>query len=309
MTYANYREMIKKSKEIGLLTVSVAAACDTEVLKTIGSANGLAKFILVGDREKLLKMAVEFNVNLSSCEIIDESDPIKAASEAINQINQGNADCLMKGFLNTSDLMRLVLNKEKGLRTGNMLSHIAALEIPGFDRIIFVTDAGLNIAPNLDEKKQILENAINFLTNIGYRDVNAAVLAANEAVSSKQPVTIDASAIKEMAEKGEIQGAVVDGPLSFDLAISQEAAEHKKSESVVAGKADLLLVPSIEAGNLMCKGIMYCANAVMAGLVVGARVPIIVVSRASTMDEKIASIAMAGLTRIGRYKKNISAVS
>ncbi|ATW27996.1 bifunctional enoyl-CoA hydratase/phosphate acetyltransferase [Candidatus Formimonas warabiya] len=278
-------------------TISVASACDGEVLETVKYADeiGLASAILVGDKKELEKMAGERNIHLDRFQVIDEPDPIKASMEAVRQIRAGNANCLMKGMVNTSDFMRAVLDKIEGLRTGRVLSHLASFEVPGFERLIFITDGGLNIHPSLEEKKEILQNAVDYLIRIGYQMPKVAVLSANEAVNPKQPVTMEAAALKQMAEHGEITGALVDGPMSLDLALDQEAAVHKKIVSPVAGQADLFLVPTIEVGNILGKSLIYCGKAVMAGIILGAQVPIILTSRAATMEMKIASLALAAL--------------
>lgn len=306
MGYICFQEILDliKQQSNKKFTISVAAACDTEVLEAVKYAEeiGLASAILIGEEKELGKMSGKININLDKFHVINEPDPIRASVEAVRQVKIGNANCLIKGMVNTSDFMRAVLDKMNGLRTGRVLSHLASFEIPGFDRLIFITDGGLNINPSLEEKKQILQNAVDYLISIGYPLPKVAVLSANEAVNPKQPVTIEAAAIKQMAENGEITGALVDGPMSLDLALDLEAALHKKIISPVAGQADLFLVPTIEVGNILGKSLIYCSKAAMAGIILGAQVPIILTSRAATMEMKIASLALAALSGIQATK-------
>jgi len=297
--YENYQQMLDIIGQYSAkkFTISVAAAADQEVLTAIKRANeiGLASAVLVGDKKSIQDMAKNLELDLEKTTVINEPDPVKASIEAVKQIKIGNANCLMKGLVNSSDFMSAVLDKEKGLRTGKMLSHLAALDMPGFDRILYVSDGGLNISPTLEDKKKIMQNAIEYLIAMGYELPKVAVLSANEVVSPKQQVTVDAAALKEMAEKGEITGAIVEGPVTLDMALDKEAAAHKKLSSKVAGETDLLFAPTIEVGNILAKSMIYCGNGVMAGLILGAQVPIILTSRAATMEMKIASIAMAAL--------------
>lgn len=297
MVYESFEEMIDKAKKSDELKISVAMASDREVLKTVKSASelGIATFILVGNAGEIDEIAGDINLDTGKFEVIDESNPARAAVKAARQITEGNADSLMKGLVNTSDFMKAVLNKEAGLRSGKLLSHLAAFEIPTYDKILFTSDGGINVDPDLEQKKQILGNAVDFLSGIGYEDIKVAILAANEKVSSAQPVTIEAAALKVMAERGEFEGAKVDGPLALDLALSEEAAEHKNIDSEVAGNADLVITPNIEAGNVLGKSLSYCAQATMAGIILGIKVPVILTSRAASRDEKIASISMATL--------------
>jgi len=297
--YKNYQQMLEIINQYSpkKFTISVAAAADPEVLSAVKRASeiGLATAVLVGDKNGIKKINEDLELGLEDITIIDEPDPVKASMEAVRQVRIGNADSLMKGLVNTSDFMSAVLDKENGLRTGRMLSHLAALDLPLFERILYISDGGLNIIPTLEEKKKITQNAIDHLIMMGYELPKVAILSANEVVSPKQPVTIDAAALKEMAERGEITGAVVEGPMPLDMALDREAAIHKKAASQVAGSADLLIAPTIEVGNILGKSMIYCGHAVMAGLILGAQVPIILTSRAATLEMKIASIALAAL--------------
>ncbi|MEL7567898.1 MAG: bifunctional enoyl-CoA hydratase/phosphate acetyltransferase [Dehalobacterium sp.] len=299
MVYTSFNQMQQRAKNQGKFVVSAAVAADREVLEAIKYADelDLANAVLVGDKEKIEEIGAEINLDLSRFRIVDEPDPVKATQKACQQVRTGDADCLMKGYINTSDFMRTVLNKEDGLRTGRVLSHLAAFEIPGFDRIIYVTDGGINVSPTLEEKIQILQNAIDYLHRAGYQAPRTAILSANELVNLKQPVTTEAALIKVMAERGSIRGAEIDGPLSFDLAVSKEAAKHKKMNSPVMGEADLLLCPNIEVGNILGKCLIYCSKAIMGGLVLGAMAPIILTSRASSKEAKLASLLMAAVVK------------
>ncbi|MEL7564178.1 MAG: bifunctional enoyl-CoA hydratase/phosphate acetyltransferase [Dehalobacterium sp.] len=309
MGYKSYEEILSviKQRKNKMFTISVASACDRKVLEAIRHVNeiGFAAAILVGDKKELQELSGEINLNLDKFQVIDEPDPIKASIEAVRQVKIGNANCLMKGMVNTSDFMRPVLDKDSGLRTERILSHLACFQVPGFNRLIFITDGGLNIDPSLEEKKEILQNAINYLVSIGYKLPKVAVLSANEKVNPKQPVTIEADKIKQMAEIGQITGALVDGPLSLDLALDLEAVWDKKITSPVAGEADLILVPTIEVGNVLGKSLHHCSKAVMAGLILGAQVPIILTSRTATMEMKVASLALAALADV-RTTKDIA---
>lgn len=288
-------EILNQRKKV---TVSLACAHDKELLEMVKCVEemGLANAILIGDAEKIEQLSLELNLSLSTHRLIDEKDSKLAAREAVKQVRCGNADLLIKGAINSSDFMHAVLDKEEGLNSGNLISHLAAFEVPGFDRLIFVTDGGINIAPGIDEKKSIIQNSLNFLNLIGYENPKAAILSANEIINPKMPVTIEAAILSKMAENGQITGGVVDGPIAMDVALDANAAVQKGINSKVSGYADLLVVPNIEAGNLLGKSIIYFAKARMAGIVLGARAPIILTSRASSKDSKITSIALASLS-------------
>jgi phosphate butyryltransferase len=232
-------------------------------------------------------------LNLKGIEIIDVKDPQEATSRAVQEVAEGRADILMKGMLNSADFIKAVLNPAGGLRTGRLLSHLAVYEIPGYYRLIYMTDGGLNVNPDLPQKKDILLNALDFFHTIGMAKPRVAVLTANEKVNPKVISTVDAQELKMAALRGEIRGALVDGPVALDVAISEDAALHKGIESPLAGRADLLLVPNIEAGNLLGKAIIYFAGGRMAGLVLGAAKPVILTSRNEPAYGKLASIALA----------------
>jgi len=277
--------------------VAVAVAQDESVLEAVQGARqqGLAEFVLVGDVKKIRSVADQIGVSLEGLEIVHEPDDRLAAAEAVAMVSRGQAEVVMKGLINTADLLRAVLDKERGLRTGRVLSHAAVFEIPGYDRLIIMTDGGMNIAPTVQQKAEIIQNSVALAKALAIKPVKVAALAAVEVVNPDMPATLDASALAKMADRGQIRDAIVDGPLALDNAISEEAARHKGIVSPVAGKADVLLVPDIEAGNILGKSLVYFAKARIAGIILGAAKPVIVTSRADSHEAKIASIALGVL--------------
>lgn len=294
--YYNYQQIIEKIKNRGPVILSVAVAQDKEVLKAIQLAQdaGIIQPILVGDTDLIHPMLEEVGLS-SHTQMIHEPDVVKAALEAVSLVKNGKAQVLMKGLINSSHFLQAVLHKEKGLRTGQLLSHLAVFEIPGQKKLIFVTDGGMNIAPTLQDKKNILVNAMLALHSMGIECPRVAVLAANEIVNNKMPVTVDADLLAEMSRMGELPLGIVEGPIALDVAICPEAAAHKEIESQVSGLADLLLVPTIEVGNILGKALIYFAQSKMAGIVLGATHPIVMTSRAETPEGKLNSIALACL--------------
>lgn len=295
MDFENFRQVFAEVKSYKKSRLCVAAAAEDKVLQAVRDARKeeLVDLVLVGCEETIWRLACTVSLNLKGIEIINVKDPREAAHRAVAEVASGRADFLMKGMVNSSDFLKAVLDPGAGLRTAKILSHLAAFEIPGYYRIIYITDGGFIIAPNLQQKKAIIENSVEFLHSIGLTRPRVAVLSANEQVNPKMPVTVDAVQLKIMAEKGDISGAEVDGPMALDVAISREAADHKKITGPVAGRADLLIVPNIEAGNLLGKAILYFAGGKMAGLVLGAAKPVILTSRNETPYGKLASIALA----------------
>lgn len=294
--YCNYHQVIEAAKARGPAVISIAAAQDAEVLEAVKLAydSGLAKAILVGDADLIKPMAEKAGLPLD-IEIVNEPEISKAALKAVSLVHNGKAQVLMKGLVNSSDFLKAVLNKEEGLRTGRLLSHLAVFEIPGQERLLFVTDGGMNIAPSLSEKKDILVSAMLALNGMGLTKPNVAILTANELVNPKMPATVDAKALVDMNLAGELPPGVVEGPIALDVAVSAEAASHKKISSQIAGKVDLMLVPNIETGNAIGKTLIYYAKAKMAGLVLGAANPVVMTSRAETAEGKLNSIALACL--------------
>ena len=292
-----FSELIDEVLQSEPAKVAVAAAQDDAVLMAcqMASEQGLASFTLFGDQAKIESAAAKAGVKLDGMKIIHEADDFRSAMRAVEYVSTGSASIVMKGMINTGDLLRAVLDKSVGLRTGRVLSHLAVFELAGFDRLIGVTDGGMNIAPTLAQKADIIQNAAAVFRHFDVDSVKVAVLAAVETVNADMPGTIDASALAKMADRGQLKGAIVDGPLALDNAVSEEAARHKGIISPVAGKADILLVPNIEVGNVLGKSLVYMAGGKIAGLIAGASKPVVVTSRADTPESKVISIAMASL--------------
>lgn len=272
-------------------TIALAGAEDLESLKAIKNALNLGiNAILVGNKEVIQEHLKSLQIDLP---IVDSENEVKSSEIAVKLISEGKANILMKGLVKTATLLKAVLNKEWGLRTGNLLSHVAILETPGLDRLIFVTDGGMIIKPDLNQKVGIIQNAVNLAHDLGYERPNVALIAAVEVVNPDMPETMEAAIISKMADRKQIKGCNIDGPLGLDNALNLMAAKIKNVESNVAGKADILVVPDIHSGNFLGKSAVYLANGKIAGLVVGAKVPIIIVSRADSSESKINSIALA----------------
>ncbi len=295
MSFENYRQVFAAVKKYDKCRLCIAAADDDTILQAVREAikEDFVDITLVGHEEKIWRLAMTASLNLKGIEIIDIKDPVDAAKRAVIEVADGKSDILMKGMVNSSDFLRAVLNPEGGMRTDKILSHLAVYEIPGYYRLIYMTDGGLNVSPDLKQKMGILHNSVDFLHSIGMEEPKVAILTANEKVSPKIQSTVDAHDLKIAAERGDIKGVVVDGPVALDVAINEESAIHKGIESPVAGKSDLLIVHNIEAGNLLGKAIIYFAGGKMAGLVLGAKKPVILTSRNEPPFGKLASIALA----------------
>lgn len=293
----SFDDVLKKVKANGMKKVAVAVAQDEPVLEAIRDAKkmGIAEAILVGDKEKIEECAKTVGINMDDFEIIDEPNNALAAKKAVELVSSGKADMVMKGLVDTATFLRAVLDKEKGLRTGKVLSHVAVFDIPALNRIILLTDAAMNIAPDLMTKKQILENAVGIAKGIGMETPKAACIAAVEVVNPDMQPTLDAAALSKMNDRGQIKGCIVDGPFAIDNALSMEAAKHKGINSPVAGNADIILVPNIETGNVMYKTLTYTSNAKNGGILAGAAAPVILTSRADSHESKLYSIALASL--------------
>lgn len=298
--YKSYEEIINKAKTNGPVKIAVAVAQDEDVLGAVKLAEeeGLAQAILVGDAELIEPMVKKTGLNDTAI-VLHESDEMKAALKAVELVHNGEAQVLMKGLINTSDFLKAVLNNEVGLRTGRLLSHMAAMEIPGEKKIIFLADTGMNIAPSLAEKKEILINTLLGMEALGIKTPKVAVITANEKVSSKMPATVDAQALVEMNQQGIFLPAIMEGPIAMDVALNPDAARHKGMESNISGDVDLFLVPNIEAGNMVGKTMVYYAKAKMAGLILGATHPIVLTSRAESAKGKLNSIALACVMAAG----------
>lgn len=292
-----FEELIRKASDQPMKKIAVACAQDEEVLMAVEEARKrkIASAILVGDEVKIRKIAAEMGMDLSHYELIDESDLTQASRRAVSLVSSGKANLLMKGLVDTSIIMKAVLDKEIGLRTGKPLSHVSAFEINGWNRMLFLTDGAMTLAPDLEGKKKIIENAVNFVHKLGVEEPKVAVLCAKEKVDEKMSCTLDAYALEVYNKQGTIKGCMVGGPFGLDNAISEEAAKHKGIEHPVAGKADILLAPDIEAGNILYKSIVFIAKAKNAGLIVGAKTPIVLTSRADNHESKLYSIVLGVL--------------
>jgi len=283
-------KLAKNSKK----TIAVAAAQDLHTLEAVFDAEKEfgVDYILTGNKEEILAVCKRIGHVIDEEKIISANTEEEAAFEAVSLIRNKRADILMKGKLQTATLLKAVLNKETGIREGSVMSHMAVLECLGHDRLIFMTDGGMLPYPDLVQKRGILENGVSFMHSLGYKEPNVAVLAAVETISDKMPETVDAAELSKLNAQGEITGCIVEGPLSFDLAVSPESAAIKGIQSQVSGNADMLLVPNISTGNIMSKALLFLGGAKMAGCVLGAKVPIVLVSRGATAEEKKLSILM-----------------
>lgn len=296
MELKNFKDLIKKvQKNDSIKRVAVAAAHDEHTLEAVFKAAGdkLVEPVLVGNKEKIEEILKKLNLKYEPANIINTESDKEAAEKTVELIHENKADFIMKGKLQTADLLKAVVDKEKGLRTGNVISHVAILEIPAYRKLIAVTDGGMVMYPNLDEKKQILENSVNVFLAMGYECPKVAVLCVVETVNPKMPETVDADTLKNMNRDGEIKDCMVEGPISLDLTFNKESAEIKGYSSPVTGDADILLVPNITTGNIMSKALIEMAGATMAGMVVGAKVPIVLTSRGASSEEKYLSLVLS----------------
>ena len=294
----NFSDLIRLAKGREPKRVVLIGSEDREGVKALKLAveEGIALPIFVGDEKRTSQILSEEGLEI---EVIPAYSSDEACEKGVKLVRQGRADIVMKGLVKTSTLLKAVLNKEWGLRSGKVLSHIAALDVPAIDRIVFVTDGGMIIKPDLQTKVSIIENAVKFLRSIGYEKPKVALITAVEVVNDEMPETLDAAVIAKMAQRGQISSCEVDGPLGLDNALSLEAAKIKNVTGPVAGMADLLVVPEIAAGNFLGKSAVYLAGGTIAGLVVGAIAPIVIVSRADSASSKLASIALASLSTGG----------
>lgn len=284
---------IAKSKNKKKLVIAAAEDDNVLISAKDAVANGIIDPIFVGNKEKINHLCNEISFDISNFELINEINPARSAAIAVSIVKEKGAEIMMKGYVQTADFLRAILNKENGLRKSDLLSHLAFFEIPAYHKIIALTDAAQNVAPDLTEKIAILNNSIEMFHHLGEMNPKVAVLAAVESVNPKMQATIDAASLTIMNKRGQIKGCLVDGPLAFDNAISKEAAEHKGIKSEVAGDADLLITPDIEAGNMLYKSFSFFAQGTVAAIVLGAQVPIVLTSRSDSERSKLASIALA----------------
>ena len=291
-------DMLKKLKGDKRVTLSVAAAHDEEVLLAIKSAVEMEIItpILIGEENKIREISKEINFDLSKFKIINKETIEECAEIAVKLVSSGEVDFVMKGLLDTSVILKAVLNKEWGLRTDSLLSHVMVYEVPSYDKLLVTTDGGMNIAPDYDQKVKILKNAIEATKPLGLKHIKVACLAAKEKVNSKMQATVDARALQEAGERGEFgKDVTVEGPLAFDLSVSKEAAKVKGFKSKVSGETDIMLMPTIEVGNGIGKALTYFAGSKSAGIIMGAKAPIVLVSRADSHESKLYSIAYGAL--------------
>jgi phosphate butyryltransferase len=286
-----------EARRVGPKMVAVAAPHEPEILLSAQDAQkeGIANCTLVGDRDLIRKLAAEQQIDITKMMLIHEPDPKTAARKVMELLRMGHADLAMKGKLETGDFLRAALDREMGLRTGRLFTHVAVFEVPGFNRFLFVTDSGVVVAPTLEQKVEIVQNAIMVAQRLGVHEPKVAILAATEMVNPKIPTTMDAANLAKMADRGQIQGGLVDGPLALDNAISPESVAIKGIKGPVAGVADILVTPDVEAGNLLAKAISYFAKGKMAGVVVGGKSPLIVASRSDPHETKLVSMALGVL--------------
>jgi phosphate butyryltransferase len=293
----NWGAVVARAREHGPRRVVVAAAQDADVIRAAAEceALGLAEFILIGDRGKIETISREEGYRLDSDRVIDERDPAAAARTAARMAGAGDADIIMKGKVNTADLIRSILDREVGLRTGRLISGTIVMEVPGVERLMVLSDASINIAPTLTQKAELIENAVATARAVGILEPKVAVLTAFEFVNADMPATVDAACLSLMARRGQIQGAIVEGPIALDVAVSAWAAERKGFQSPVTGQADVFVCPTIEAANIMLRAIIYFAHGKVGGILQGAKVPIVLLSRAEPAETKVNSVALAVL--------------
>jgi phosphate butyryltransferase len=291
-------ELLEKTKKCGPKKVSVAVAEDEVVLNALERARkeGIINAILVGNKDKIAEISEKNNINLENYEVIDEKDEYNAAKTAVKLVADKSADFIMKGKIKTGDLMREVLKEEYNLRTGKTLSLVSVFEIPLYHKLLVVSDAGMTIAPTLEQKVDIINNSVLVAkAALDIENPKVAILGAVEVVNPKMPATIDAAILSKMNARKQIKGCIVDGPFALDNAVSIEAAKHKGIESKVAGDADILIMPDIEAGNIFYKAMVFLGGAKVASSIVGAKVPVALTSRADSDEAKLLSLALTNL--------------
>ncbi len=295
--HAKYDQLIARCAHLPPVPTAVVHPCDAASLTGAleAAAAGLIVPILVGPEARIRRLAAEEGLDLSGCRIVDTPHSHASADKAVALVRAGEAAALMKGSLHTDELMAAVVHRETGIRTNRRVSHVFVMDVPTYPKPLFITDAAVNISPTLDDKADIVANAIELAQALGVVQPKVAILSAVETVNAKIPSTIDAAALCKMADRGQIRGGLLDGPLAFDNAISKEAAAMKGIISPVAGDADILLVPDLEAGNMLAKELTFLANADAAGIVLGARVPVMLTSRADSVRARLASAAIAAI--------------
>jgi phosphate acetyltransferase len=311
MSHEKYQRLIDAAKALRPVPTAVAHPCDESALSgAVDAAKlGLIEPILVGPKAKIEALAKQFRLDVSGYELVDAPHSHAAAARAVELVAQGRAEALMKGSLHTDELMAEVVRKDTGLRTARRISHCFVMDVPKHATALIISDAAVNIAPTLEEKVDIVQNAIDLAHALRFPEARVAILSAMETVNPKVPSTVEAAALCKMADRGQISGGVLDGPLALDNAISPEAAEIKKIVSPVAGRANVLIVPDLEAGNMLAKSLSFLAEADSAGIVLGAKVPIILTSRADSLMARLASCAVAVLVAQARRESAAKAIA
>ncbi len=306
-THANYERLIARAKQVPPATTVVVHPCDETSLRAVTEAAeaGIIIPTLVGPKVSIAALARQHGIDISRFEQIDAVDADEAAAQGVKLIHEAKGELLMKGSLHTDELMRAVTASTTGLRTARRISHVFVMDVPTYPEPLLITDAAINIFPDLDAKRDIIQNAIDLFTQAGLGTPRVAILSAVETVTSKIPSTIEAAALCKMAERGQITGGMLDGPLAFDNAIDPDAANIKGIHSPVAGRAQILVVPNLEAGNMLAKNLSFLAQADAAGIVLGARVPIILTSRADSVRTRMASCAVAALYADARRRATV----
>jgi len=308
--HERYRRLIERCKKLPPTPTAVAHPCDESSLQGAVDAarEGLIEPILVGPAARIREIASKAGLDISRCTMVEAAFSQESAEKAVEQVRSGRAEALMKGSLHTDELMGAVVKRDTGLRTARRISHCFIMDVPGHPEPLIITDAAVNITPSLKEKVDIVQIAIDLAHDLGVDEVRVAILSAMETVNSDVPSTIEAAALCKMADRKQITGAILDGPLALDNAINLEAAKIKKIDSLVAGRANVLVVPDLEAGNMLAKSLSFLAGADAAGIVLGARVPIILTSRADSLIARLASCAVASLIAAARRGKSARAV-
>jgi phosphate acetyltransferase len=309
--HEKYKRLIERAKALPPLPTAVAHPCDESSLSAAVDATriGLIAPLLVGPEARIKAVAEKCGLDLGGLEIIDSPNSHASAARAVELVREGRAEALMKGSLHTDELLGEVVKKETGLRTGRRISQCFVMDVPQHSQALIITDAAVNIAPTLEDKIDIVQNAIDLAHSLGIADVRVAILSAMETVNPKVLSTIEAAALCKMADRGQITGATLDGPLALDNAISEEAARIKGIRSQVAGRANVLVAPDLEAGNMLAKSLTFLAQADAAGIVLGARVPVILTSRADSVTTRLASCAVAALVAQVRREDPSKAVA
>lgn len=299
MVTINFKNLIAQAKQLPAIKTAVVHPVTREAIEGLieSAKNGLICPVLIGRSDKIKQAADEANLDITPYEIIDTEHSHAAAEQAVLLARKGTVDMIMKGSLHTDEFMQPIINREKGLRTAKRMSHVFIIETPTYHKLLLLTDCALNVWPDLMDKQDIVQNAIDLAQAIGIHKPKVAILSAIETINDKLKSTIDAAALCKMADRHQIIGGILDGPLGFDNAVSEEAAHIKNIVSPVAGKADILLAPDLEAGNMLAKQLQYLAKAKMAGIVIGARIPIVLTSRADIAETRLTSCALGQLYR------------